>query len=66
MANMFKIISRGLATSSTAMSSIKVVTVVGAGIMGSGIAQVFIFVNFKYLKLYIYLDIRDTHWLKLN
>lgn len=40
MANIFKVLSRGLATSSTAMSSIKVVTVVGAGIMGSGIAQV--------------------------
>lgn len=38
--NKFTIITRGLATSSSYQNSIKHVTIVGSGLMGSGIAQV--------------------------
>ncbi|CAH1399724.1 unnamed protein product [Nezara viridula] len=40
MAQVFKVISRGMATSSAMRSSINHVTIVGGGLMGSGIAQV--------------------------
>jgi len=40
MAASFKVISRGMATTSALQNSIKHVTVIGGGLMGSGIAQV--------------------------
>lgn len=55
MAQVFKVVCRGMATSSAMRSAINHVTIVGGGLMGSGIAQVnayFISKN-KALKLII-------------